>query len=315
MVYQQRWSPNIPVPPPVAPNPESNPPVSNTRRSVPMMWHDEGNFDIGQETVSGGHSSTGLNLVNVTNMTQAQLDEAAKELNREIKREAIEKKELEMMKKIAAASATPAEYHNRFADEPFLMLRETPPGDPLLNDVYDTIELIRLKIAEWLDDTNADILVKEALQEQILSLGGPDIPAPTEESKVPSDVNRLKEKVADIEQHLVPTPGTPVTVEDLPDVWPDPIPDLPTLEPGPDIMTLSAVWDKLMRVGVYLPLMRSYELSKQFNICWCLEQIRVCLNDLSRAKAPGTQEDAFKANLEGLSDGLHELETKGVFHD
>lgn len=337
MVYRRRVLPNIPVPPPVAPNPGSNPPASNTVKGKPMEWKGSGNFDIGQETAGGGHGFTGLNIVNVTVMTPAQLVEAAKETNYELKRLAIQKRQHEIMIRIAAATTTVNEFSDGCYEEPFLTMDEVPPFDGLSQVDYNTIESIRADLATGMAEICADIANREAVKKQIGELGGPVPLLPTEESPVPTEIDKVKEKLGDVEQdakktlpaeidgvkgriteaekHLVPTPGTPETVEDLPDPWPPEIPERPTV---PVPLEQHNFWESQLedkKLADYLTALLAYEENKQFIMGWCLEQIRVCLNDLSRAKAPGTQEDAFKANIEGLSEGVAALEEAGVFHD
>lgn len=319
MVYRNRYSPVVsPTPPPSSnpgSNPGSNPPVSNTRKSVPMMWVSAENFDIGQETVGGGHLFDGEHLINVADMTPEQLATAAKELHRELKRELIEKRELELMKKIATTASTPVEYHDRFAEEPFLMIRETPPGDPLLGDTYDTIEKIRAKIDEWLTELNLKLTTKEALRLHIGTLGGPVIPPPVGVCQELSEVDKLKMKVGVIEKHLVPTPGTPPATEEVTEIWPGAIPEAPDVPEAHGVEDLGGAWIKLHALQTYLTNLRLHYVGTNFNMGWCLEMARVCLNELKAAKAPGTQTDNYKANLDALSEGLIKLEQEGIFHD
>jgi len=337
MAYGSRYIPPAAQAAAPAPAPAADPPASNTVKGAPLLWRGDGNFDIGQETEGGGHNFTGNNIVNVTNMIKAQLVQAAKETNYELKRLAIQKKQHELMKKIAQSSTTPNEFEDRCYDEPSLTLEETPPFDGLGNPKYNTPESIRAEIAKWLSVINADIAAREAVKKQIGELGGPVPLSPTEESTGPSEIDKVKNKISEIEQgvdpdlpgkvdaldervteaeeHLVPEPGTPPTAEAVPGAWPKEMPEFPEFPPGTGGITLSSIIAHVSMIREYIRHKGEYEDAKQFNMAWCLEMIRVCLNELKAAKAPGTQTDNFKNNLEGLSDGTFALEERGVFSD
>lgn len=163
---------------------------------------------------------------------------------------------------------------------------------------------------------------KRFFDEAIKDMEAPGKPRDTVD---PDNLDRLSGKVEAVDQKVeavksdldarVPAPGPAPAAEPIAETWPEPIPESPTLVLGPDVKSLDAVWDKLMRHGVYLPLRKEYMTDVLFNIGWMLEMTRVCLNELKAAKAPGTQTDNFKNNLEGLGEGSIELESKGVFHD
>lgn len=317
MVYQRRYSSGGSSTPPAS-NPGSNPGNNSEseekRSAAPMMWAGGENFDVGTLNLAGGYLFTGENLVDVDDMTPEQLVTASKELHRELKRELIEKRELELMEKIATNASTSTEYHDRFAEEPFLMLRETPPGDPLLGDDFDTIEKIRAKIAEWLIELDLKLATKEALRLHIGTLGGPVIPSPVGTCQELSEVDKVKEKVGEIEKHLVPTPGTPP--EDVEnDYTTPPIPAVPTIPTSPHLRNLDTAWVKLEELQIYLSNLREYYKEVLFSMGWAIEGINVCLRELKVAKAPGTQSENYKAAFEAVARISTELEVGGVFHD
>lgn len=313
MVYQQRWDPNIPVPAPAAPNQDNNSGPAAIRGTAPMMRTDNGNFDIGQVDPNGGYRYDGTRIVSVTAMTKGQLNEAAVEVAREIKRKAIEREQMQMMLRIAKESENPMQFFNGCYNEPFLHLTETPPYMMFLTDEFVTLAGMITQLERWIVALREGSWELDALSDQVVKLGGKDIQRPTGESTVPSDVNQLKEKVAELEQRVVPTPGTPPTEEALPDEFPATIPDKPTLEDklydGMDPLSL------LSEHRIYLLNLAAYEEAKQFNICWGIEIARSLLNQLRIAKTPGTQTEVFQSRLNALGDITFELETKGVFHD
>ncbi|GAH29321.1 unnamed protein product [marine sediment metagenome] len=316
MVYRSRYLPEVPTPPPLptTPPPEETPEV--TRKAAPLMWLSGENFDIGQRTVSGGHVFDGKHIVKVADMTEAQLNQASKELAYELKREVIEKREYELMMKIALVSDSPDEFIDKVYEEPILTKSECPPFDPLLDDLYDSVEKIIAQIGDWLSSITIDIATKNSVRDIIIGRGGPAILPPTDESPVPTEVDKLKRVIGDIEQHLVPVPGTPPDTEPVKEEWPEDIPVL-TDVPGDPVgdEDLANAWVKLHHLQAYLTNLRAYYQPILFNMGWCLEMTRVCLKELKAAKAPGATTDNFKANLDGLSQGTTKLEMGGVFHD
>lgn len=315
MVYQPRYSPSIPVAPPAVPSPDPDPGNEVARGVAPMLKKDNGNFDIGLLQTDGSYVYDGQHIVNVTAMTKEQLDQAAKELNHEMKRKLIESEGVALMLRIARTVDTPNAFLNGCWDEPFLTMSEPRIFDHFLGEESLTLAWILDELDSWLDSLRDSRWANEVLRDEIVKLGGKDISPPIPESPVPTELDKVKEKVVELEKNLPPTPGTPVEVEPQPDPWPPEIPERPTV---PQPMVGETLQDVVIELAIrreYLVDLKAHDEAVHFIMGWCLEQIRVCLNDLSRAKAPGTQEDAFKANIKGLADGVFGLEEAGVFHD
>lgn len=289
--------------------------VEVTKSAAPLMWKNNGNFDIGQRCPDGSYNFDGKHIVNVTDMTPEQLTQAAKELNREKKREVIEQKELELMLQIANASDTKEEYLDGFYNEPFLNMREVPAGDPLLDASFATIEQIVVQIEAWLNEVRQDMVTKEALRNQLTDLGGPVLEPLTDPFTLSADVDKVKEKVAEIERHLVPSPGPLPVEEDVPVDWLKDVPEVPTVPALPEGFVPDNLLAYFTALHAYQTEMRAYEEAKQFNMGWMLELTRRLFTILETAKAPGTSTESYTENLDKLSRGSLKLAEGNVYSD
>ena len=188
-------------------------------------------------------------------------------------------------------------------------------GQDAWSDLFDRI-LGDWEDVEWdeMDEKNKWVW-KKYFDDMIKHLEHPGEPP---EVITPEVEDKLEKKINDVQADLderVPEPGTPVAAEDPPAAWPDPIPEKPVVPGEPDPLNLAGALENLRLIHTYLTNQQAWHTSVLFNMCWGIEQARACLNTLRIAKAPGTQEEGFEANLSRLSDTMHELETKGVFYD
>lgn len=315
MIYDRRWvlPPDIPTPPPTLPVTTTEPVV---KKGKPMDWKGNGNFDIGQECADGSHNFDGQHIVNVTDMTPAQLSVASDELTYEQKREAIAREELDQMQDIANESDTTNEFIEGCQAEPNLNRSETPAYDHYLGDQYTTISAIRLSLAGVSAELNTDIATKKALQIQIADLAGTPMPEPpTDECQLGAAIDKLNHKVSDMVDELGLAPYDPPAAEPVPDIVPGTIPDSPTVPTLPEAPE-GGDYEQFMRdISDYLTAQRAYDDGVEFNIGWALEEIRVCLQELEAARVRGTGTDNYEKNLEALEYITDLLETQGIFHD
>lgn len=326
MVYARRytleWLSGQMEAPLVYPVPEATAPDVRPISAAPMMWVGNGNFQIGQRSQSGGWTFYGESssegraaTINVTDMTPEQLEEAARTLVYDLKREIIGQQQWKMMLDIVNRSDTIEAFWDGVNAEPYLNMEETPFYDGLLADRFNTIALITAEINRMLSRVNQAVDALKVAQTMIADLGGPAPVAPVRESTIPSEIDGIKRRVEGLEREVEEEPYTAPAEEAVPEEGHETLPEYPTLpefptEPSPENM--QAYW---VAMHAYHTDLVTYRDALDFNIGWALEHIRVCLRELEAASVRGTQTDNYKENLESLKEMMIYLEEQGVFYD
>lgn len=294
-------------------------PPGEKRDIAPLMWEGGRKFQIGRRSVAGGYGFWGSpqskvdeNSILIDDMTPAQLNEAAKTLTRHLKQQAITKSQYELMLRIANASETVEECNDKFWDEPLLTMEEVGPTELVAGDEYDSLVKIIARLTEVIGEIDAETIAKQTTIGEIENLGGQEILPPTDESPVPSDINQLKEKIAEIEQEIAPAPGPAPSAVPVPDEVPEEIPEVPTIPIPEGEENLTNAWGLLHSILNYLGTARTRQDDVNNSLLGLMESLRLLFQELAAGELREAHTQNYKNHLDALRAAIVALSEAGV---